>query len=216
MKTALVYGSTGLIGSALLPILLASEEYRLVKALTRKPLPLKHEKLETLIYNFDNPDAEKIEADQVFCCMGTTMRKAGSPKAFYRVDHDYVVETATLAYQKGAKLFSLVSAIGANANSRIYYNRVKGEVEDSIREIGFEGLHIFQPSLLLGKRDEFRLLEGLSQAIMRNIGGLVPLKSRGVPAKKVAETMVQYAIDHADQQLVVTNAEILRFNSAKV
>jgi uncharacterized protein YbjT (DUF2867 family) len=213
MKTALIYGTTGLIGRNLLSLLLESPEYREVRALTRRPLNLKHDKLQEIKYDFEQPVPALLQADHVFCCMGTTLKKAGSRKAFYRIDHDFVVDTARFAHQRGSSLFSLVSAIGADPSSRIFYNRVKGEIEKDIREIGFKGLHVYQPSLLMGDRTEFRLMEGISQKIMNVLNPMVPQKYRGVLASKVAEVMLTNAEKHPEEQLLVSNAEIIQFST---
>lgn len=214
MKTALIYGTTGLIGNDLLKILLETTTYDKVLALTRRPLEVHHPKLEEIMYDFNQADPGKLKADHLFCCMGTTIRKAGSTKEFYKIDHDFVVETAKLAKQNGATLFSLVSAIGANSSSKIFYNKVKGEVEQAIRQIGYPSVHIYRPSLLIGNRKEFRLMERIAQITMNIIGYLVPIKHRGVQATKVAEIMAFNAKTKASENLLVNNAEIIKHKPA--
>jgi len=216
MKKALIYGSTGLIGEQLLPLLLESKNYEKVIALTRKPLGISHEKLVEVLYDFDQADNTKLKADHIFCCMGTTIRNAGSTKRFYQIDHDYVVETARLAKEQDASLFSLVSAIGSNADSKIFYNRVKGEIEESIRQIGFKGLHIFRPSLLLGNRKEFRFGELIARIVMKYISFLVPAKHRGIQATQVAGIMEEYASLYPDSEKIVENAEMIKFQSKAI
>ncbi len=157
-KTALLVGATGLIGNHCLHFLLEDERYSSVVALVRKKIPLEHSKLKQHVVNFEklNESASLLKADDVFCCLGTTIKQAGSQAAFKKVDYEYPVEVAQLAQQQGAKQFLIVTAIGANKSSLVFYNRVKGEVEESVKKIPFQAIHIFQPSLLLGERTEKR------------------------------------------------------------
>ena len=140
MKTALIAGASGLIGSQLLPLLLNGDRYERVNVLTRSALHLEHPKFKNLVVNFDqlSSSGQLLEADDVFCCLGTTMKKAGSKEAFRKVDHTYPLELAKVSKQCGARQYLLVSALGANKNSSIFYNAVKGEVEEAIAAIGFQ------------------------------------------------------------------------------
>jgi len=194
MKTALLAGSTGLIGSQLLTLLLNSERYSRVIALTRHDLPA-HPKLtqihadgQTLIAYVD-----QLGADDVFCCLGTTMAKAGSKEKFHQVDFTYPVELATLALARGAKQFFVVSALGADKNSSIYYNQVKGELEDALKGMGYPSLHIFRPSLLLGNRSEGRAGEDSAKIVYKIFGFLIPKKYKAIDSAKVARAMLQLA-----------------------
>jgi uncharacterized protein YbjT (DUF2867 family) len=211
MKTALIYGSTGFIGRKLLNHLLENQQYEEVIALTRKPLDIQNDRLNQIIYDFEKPDSKVLKADHVFCCLGTTIKNAGSQERFYRIDHDYVVETARLAYGQGATLFSLVSAQGANSKSRIFYSRVKGEIEKDLKTIGYAGLHIFRPSMLLGKRKEFRLMELVAKKLMVFFAFMIPVKYQGVQGSKVAAVMAAYARQFPGDSLTVSNEEIIRF-----
>ncbi len=133
-RKALLAGATGLIGGHVLDLLLADPAYGEVIALVRRPLDVEHDKLTGLVVDFDRLDEmpDPPAADDVFCCLGSTMKKAGSKAAFRKVDHDYVVATARLGLAGGARRFLLVSAVGAGASSRNFYSRVKGEAEDSV------------------------------------------------------------------------------------
>ena len=166
-KTALIVGATGLIGQHLTTTLLDSNEYSQVFVLVRRLLPLEHPKLAQVVVNFDALTAADIAGDDVFCCLGTTMKVAGSREAFEKVDYHYPLEVATFAQANGAKQFGIVTAMGADASSMIYYNRIKGHVETSLREVGFETLLIFRPSILLGERGEVRLGERIGKIFMR-------------------------------------------------
>lgn len=162
-KIALVAGATGLIGKQLMYKLLEDSHFAKVYILVRKELAIKHPKLEQVITSFDN--LEKIHLAQpltdVFCCLGTTMKKAKSQAAFYKVDFTYTVEVAKFAQKSGAKNCMLVSSVGADSISSVYYTRVKGEVEEAIKNIQFYAFHAFRPSMLMGSRDEFRFGEKL-------------------------------------------------------
>ncbi|RSK32524.1 NAD-dependent epimerase/dehydratase family protein [Hymenobacter metallilatus] len=197
-KTALIAGASGLVGSHLLPLLLASERYERVIAVGRRPLPLVHPKLEQRLLSFDTLENHRLQliADDVFCCLGTTMRQAGSRAAFYQVDYLYVVKLAALTAANFAAQLLVVSAMGADAASRIYYNRVKGEMEDAVRQAPFRVIHFFRPSLLLGYRPEQRAGERLGALVLRVLHPVLrgPLqKYRAIPADTVARAMLRAA-----------------------
>ncbi|WP_354581329.1 NAD-dependent epimerase/dehydratase family protein [Hymenobacter sp. UYP22] len=197
-KTALIAGASGLVGSQLLPLLLASERYERVIAVGRRPLPVVHPKLEQRLLDFDNLEQHRLQliADDVFCCLGTTMRQAGSREAFYQVDYLYVVKLAALTAANFAAQLLLVSAMGADARSRIYYNRVKGEMEEAVAQAPFRAIHIFRPSLLLGRRAQPRLGERLGAAVLRVLRPVLrgPLqKYRAITAGAVARAMLRAA-----------------------
>lgn len=194
MRTALLAGSTGLIGRQLLQLLLESSRYSKVIALTRHDLP-GHPRLVQVRTEFGElrEKAHEIKADDVFCCLGTTMEKAGSKKNFYKVDFEYPLQLAKITNASGAKQFLLVSALGANKKSGIYYNRVKGEIEEAILQVGFETVHIFRPSLLRGKREEKRAGERAAQLLYRIVGFLIPKKYKAIDSLKVANAMLSLA-----------------------
>lgn len=198
-RTALLVGATGLVGKELLHILLASDTYEKVIIFVRKSLALDNEKLTEFVIDFDElasyEEAHKV--DDVFCCLGTTIKKAGSEEAFKLVDYTYPVEIAQLAKKHGAEQYFLISAIGADSSSRIFYNRVKGEVEAALQAIDFPSLHVFHPSLLLGDRGEFRLGEKLADVFSPVYSPLLRgklTKYKPVQGKVVAESMYQAAL----------------------
>jgi uncharacterized protein YbjT (DUF2867 family) len=201
MRNALIAGATGLVGKQLLSMLLNSNDYKKVYVLSRRPLAEEHPKLEEIIIDFDRlPEQQLPEVNDVFCCLGTTMKKAGSKEAFRKVDFVYPYELAQKALQTAAEQYLLVSAMGANRRSFFFYNRVKGEVEENISKlIGYKSIHIFRPSLLLGKREEERFGEIFAQKLMRFIKPLMvgPLrKYRGIHARTVANGMLKAAEQH--------------------
>ena len=191
-------GATGLVGGHCLDILVADEAYARVIVLARKPLPHHLPKLLWHVVDFDRL-AELgglLRADDVFCCLGTTIRAAGSREAFDRVDFGYVVEAARVAAENGAGQLLLVSAVGAAPESRVFYSRVKGQVEQAVRELPFRGVHIFRPSLLLGRRADSRPGERIAAALMVPLSRLLVGRARRyrpVPAVDLAAAMVAVA-----------------------
>lgn len=195
--TALIAGATGLIGSHLLDLLLASPSHEKVIALTRRPLDRTHDKLSNLVAEFDQLELavsqSGIRADEAYCALGTTIKKAGSKEAFRKVDYEYETAFARAALAAGASKFALVSAVGADAKSPIFYSRVKGETESAIRDLGFAFTHIFQPGVLLGERTESRPAEQLAATLtpLLNLGLQGPFrKYRGIDARTVAAAMI--------------------------
>jgi uncharacterized protein YbjT (DUF2867 family) len=195
MKTALIAGSTGLIGRQLLQMLLESDRYTKVIALTRSNDLPAHPKLEMIKLRFDQLTewSNKLVADDVFCCLGTTMAKAGSKENFYQVDFFYPLLIAKTTQSRGAKQYLLVSALGASPDSSMYYNRVKGEIEQAIREVPFTTVHIFRPSLLLGPREEKRSGETAAKLFYQIFGFLIPRKYKAIASAKVARAMLALA-----------------------
>jgi uncharacterized protein YbjT (DUF2867 family) len=200
VKTALIAGATGLVGRHCLARLLDEPAYGRVIALVRRPLPHTDAKLDQQVVDFDRLGLAGTEfpaADDVFCCLGTTMKTAGSKAAFRQVDFVYVVSLASQALGRGAKQFLLVSSLGANAQSAIFYSRVKGETEAAIAALPFEGRQIFRPTILLGERAEVRKGERTGIAVMRGVSFAMvgPLrKYRPVAAGTVARAMVRVAL----------------------
>ena len=213
-KTALLAGATGLIGSQLLPLLLATERYSKVIIVGRTALPLAHPKLTQVVTNLDKLQDVRLQliADDVFCCLGTTLRQAGSKEAFYKVDFLYVVTLAALTASNFASQFMVISSLGANAESRWYYNRVKGQMEESVRQMTFRAIHIFRPSLLLGPRVQPRLGEQLSAVMLGVLRPLLRgplLKYRPVQAATVAAAMLRAAEDDGGGLRVHLSNEIV-------
>lgn len=200
-RGALIAGATGLVGGHCLRLLLDEPRYRRVTTLTRRPL-VKHPKLVELPADFKSLSKlpAELEGGDVFCCIGTTIRKAGSPEAFRRIDHDFVLALARCALERGARQFLLVSAIGADPLSSVFYNRVKGEIEQAVCALPFKSVHIFRPSLLLGARDEFRPGEAIAQTLapLLLLAMVGPLrKYRPIKAATVAQAMLRVALDAA-------------------
>lgn len=212
MKTALIAGSTGLVGNQLLHLLLNSNLYTKVIAITRHDLP-PHPKLVVLKVEFEKLDqwAESLFGDDVFCCLGTTMAKARSKEKFYQVDFMYPLVIAKAARSNGAGRFFLVSALGANKASTIYYNRVKGEIEEAIKQIDYKAIHIFRPSLLLGDRDEKRSGEDAAKLFYKVFGFLIPKKYQAIESVTVARAMVQMALEDSEGVFIHESKELQKY-----
>ena len=195
-RTALLVGSTGLIGGQLLTKLLHSPYYNKIVVLTRRSLGITHTKLTEIIFDFDKPEASQVQADDIFCCLGTTIKKAGSKEAFTKVDLEYPLTIASLAQQNGAEKFLIVSSMGADADSAIFYSKVKGQLEQGLQSLRYPVLHIFRPSLLLGNRNEPRLGEKVGSVLSAVLKPVMfgPLKKyRAIDSSKVANAMLVFA-----------------------
>jgi uncharacterized protein YbjT (DUF2867 family) len=188
-----VAGATGLVGQSLVRQLGAERNWREVRALVRYSLPAELSAPSVIPVQVDydrlDPPPPWAGADQVFCALGTTMRQAGSAEAFRRVDLEYPVALARAALARGARHFLLVTAVGATPTSRVFYNRVKGEVEAAIIALGFRSVTIARPSLLLGRRTERRLGEQLGKVL----GLISPPRWRPVQAASVARALIEAA-----------------------
>ena len=197
-RTALLLGATGLVGGHCLDQLLADESYAHVTTLGRRPLRRTHPRLAHHVINFDAlaDYADACAVDDVFCCLGTTIKQAGSQEAFRTVDFIYPFEVARIALAKGAQQYLLVSALGANGSSVFFYNRVKGDTEAAIRALDYEGVYIFRPSLLTGNREEKRRGEQIAEAVLNTFSFALrgPLRSfRPTAARDVAAIMIRVA-----------------------
>ena len=197
-RTILLAGATGLVGSAVLPLLLADERVGKAIALVRRPLPTDHAKLEQWAGVDLIAALRSAAVDAVVCCTGTTMAKAGSQAAFSAVDKDLPLGLARWAKAQGTPAFCIISAMGADARSRIFYNRIKGEVEQELEGMAFNSLALFQPSVLTGPRTERRLGEGIGSGVLRLLGPLLAgsmANYRVMPHQVLAKALVTAALD---------------------
>ncbi len=193
-NTALILGSSGLIGRHLLDQLVHDPKWNRIIVLTRRHLGLNDTKIVEVIGDSDTIEASaaKLKAHTIFCCLGTTQAKAGSQDNFRKIDHDYVVRCAEITHQQGAKRFVFISSVGAKVGSASFYAHVKGETERDLAAIGFETLDILRPSLLLGDRDESRPLEDLGRFLAPLLSVILigPLrKYRPIKGEQVARAM---------------------------
>lgn len=190
----MLLGATGLTGRKVLERLVKLEAVNSVVAPVRRTLCYEHPKFTPVIVDFDQLAAQEslFQVDAIVCCLGTTIKQAGSRERFREVDYDYAYAAAELGRKQGARAFILMSAIGASPSSLVFYNRVKGELEDSVRALNYPYLSIYQPGLLMAERQEQRLLEGVGMAVMRGVNPLMmgPMKAyRGIDPDLIAQAM---------------------------
>jgi uncharacterized protein YbjT (DUF2867 family) len=195
--TVLLCGATGLVGRECLHLLVRDPAFERIAVLTRRPLghgltsALERDRIHQHLVDFDRlaDHAELFGAEQIIWTLGTTMKRAGSKQRFREVDFGYPYTVAQLALERGAQHFLLVSAINASAGSRVFYNRVKGELEDALRALPYRSITIVRPSLLLGEREEPRL----GEAIAKRLAFLAPRKYKPVAGRAVAAALIESA-----------------------
>jgi len=197
-KIAVIVGATGLVGGHLLGLLLDCGRYAKVIALTRRPLAVRHDRLEQRIVDFEKlgEHADCFPTADLFCCLGSTIKKAGSQEAFRQIDYTYPLELGKLAAIHGSAQYLIVTAMGASSESSLFYNRVKGDVERALSELSLPALHIFRPSLLLGDRPESRFGERIGAMVMQGAAFLLQgslRQYRAIPALHVAKAMLSAA-----------------------
>jgi uncharacterized protein YbjT (DUF2867 family) len=191
----LLVGATGLVGRSVLQQALADTRVTQVVAPTRRALPV-HPKLVNPVLDFNAlpEDAPWWSVDAVVCALGTTIKVAGSQAAFYRVDHDLPLRVAELALRHGARTYALNSALGASADSRVFYSRTKGELERDLRTLGYPSLTLLQPGLIGGDRQQSRPAERLAIAVTQGLAPLLPRRYRVVPASQIAAHLLDAAV----------------------
>jgi len=200
MKTAILIGASGLVGKNCLTKILDSKDYKKIKVFVRSSLDFKHPNLieHKVDFNRISDYKELFEGDDIFFCLGTTMKQAGSREAFKLVDYEYPLEIAKIGLEKKTKLFSIITAMGANPKSPVFYNKVKGLLEKELKNFGFPFLQIFRPSLLIGERDQKRTGEDFANKISPFIEPILqgPLKKfRPISGQAVGFAMA-YTASH--------------------
>jgi uncharacterized protein YbjT (DUF2867 family) len=213
-RSALVLGATGLVGGFCLDELLADTRYDRIHVLSRRPTGRQSERLEEQLCDLSEMEryGDRFSVDAVFCCLGTTIRKAGSREAFRKVDLEYPKTAARLAAERGASRYLLVSSVGADSSSRVFYSRVKGEVEEAVSRFDIRSVVIARPSLLLGQRSERRAGEIVASMLMRPLSPLMvgPLaRYRPIQARTVARALVRASRELQPGRLVL-EAKALR------
>ncbi|MCP1123500.1 oxidoreductase [Bacillus sp. 3103sda1] len=214
-RTALVLGASGLVGQEVTQLLIDSDYYDSVTIFVRKPLEWEHEKLQQRQIDFSILEQYKefFAVDDVFNCLGTTIKKAKTKENFKKVDYDYTIRAARLAEEQGVQNFLVISSMGANPKSLFFYSQVKGQMEEDIKKLVIEGIHIFRPSLLLGEREEFRFGERMGE----KISGIMPFlfkgpftKYRPISAEQVARGMYVTALREESGVHVHESSEIAK------
>jgi len=210
--TATLVGATGLVGSYLLEELLNDPYFDTVRILIRRPLDITHSKLEKKIVDFNDSDSLLValnNSDVLFCAIGSTMKKVkGDKEAYRKIDFDIPVKLARFCKMTGCEKFILVSSAGANSKSRNFYQRLKGETDEAVKEVGLKTIHIMRPSLLLGERKEFRLGENMGKALMTSLSFLIPAKYKAIQGKDVAKVMLILSKKNDEGVFVHENREI--------
>lgn len=211
MKTAIVIGATGLVGSLITQKLLVDNRYEKVKVFVRRSLHLKHPKLEEHLINFDKIESwkEYLTGDELYSALGTTIKKAGSKDAQYIIDFTYQHEVAKAASQNGVEKYLLVSSVGANYKSKNFYLRMKGKLDEKVQLLSFKQIFIFRPSILTGERNELRLAEILGIKIAGIVTQIIPAlkKYRPIEASRVAEAMIGSANQNFSINIKIFNPE---------
>jgi uncharacterized protein YbjT (DUF2867 family) len=210
---AVIAGATGLIGSKLLKLLLASEDFGEVLVIARKSTGVVDKKLKELLINFDELDAhaDQLTGHAVFCCLGTTKKKTPDMAAYGKIDRDYPIKLAQLAAKNGVEQYHVVSSIGANSSSSNYYTKFKGQMEDGVKASGVKSIHIYEPSFIKGDRQEYRLAEKILLPLFSIINPLLVgswKKYRSIAATDIAQAMYNQSIKNQEGIFVYPSDKI--------
>ncbi|WP_310993354.1 NAD(P)H-binding protein [Aequorivita marina] len=206
MKTAIILGATGLTGSLLLEKLLKDPSFKKIKLFSRSTVAITNPKIEEhLIDMFElEKHSEDFKADVVFCCIGTTKSKTPDKHTYRKIDYGIPVTAAKLAKQNGINTFIVISALGADENSSVFYNRTKGEMQRDVLKQEVENTYILQPSLIVGDRNESRFGENIAEFFMKIFGFLIPKKYKMIKAKTIAEAMQVLAKEDFSDKIITS------------
>jgi len=215
-KTATLIGATGLIGNQLYELLKQDHTFERIRLIVRRPFTNNNDRTEVKLVDFEDAESFQLAiegSDVVFCTVGTTQRKVnGDRDAYRKVDFDIPVKAARFCKMTGCEKMVLVSSVGASSQSKNFYLKLKGEVEDAIKEVGLRSVHIIRPSMLLGDRKEFRLGEKIGQVIISPFSFLLPSRLKPIQAKMVAMGMLNAAKDNNEGFYVHEYNEIRKLN----
>jgi uncharacterized protein YbjT (DUF2867 family) len=206
-RTAIVFGSTGLIGNLLVEELVKSEKYSAIRSFVRQGTGVTETKVEEVVVDFSDPDSfvSMITGNDLFICLGTTIKKAGSVANMEKIDRDLPIAIASGALSNGIRRIAVVSSLGASARSGNYYLRIKGELEDAIMKMNFENISIVRPSMLLGERKERRAGEIVGKVVMTAVKPVLIgklMKYRAIHAADVARAMIGLILDGEGKNIV--------------
>jgi uncharacterized protein YbjT (DUF2867 family) len=212
--TILLLGASGLVGGECLKLLIYGGPYKKITVLTRSPLTtdIQDSRVHHHIIDFDRLGEYRhlMQADHVICALGTTIKKAGTKENFHRVDFTYSYEIARMASEQGAEHYLLVSSMGADSGSSIFYNRIKGELEQAVQKLSYRSVSIFRPSLILGQRHERRLAEKVSKIIAEIFSFAIPERYKPVQAVDIARAILKIAGQDLAGIRIIESDEITR------
>ncbi|WP_321424682.1 NAD-dependent epimerase/dehydratase family protein [uncultured Bacteroides sp.] len=210
MKTAIVIGGTGLVGTQLINLLLNDQDFEKIAVFGRQSLNIKNQKLEEHIINFTTPENWRnlVKGDVLFSCMGTTLAKSGSKEEQYKIDFTYQYTFADIASRNKVSDYVLISSAGANIKSPFFYLRMKGELETEVKKLPFKKIVIVQPAQLYGNRHERRVGESITVALSKALNKIgLFRKRRPIHARRVAEAMIE-SLEYYDSSAVVSSYEL--------
>jgi len=205
-KTANIIGATGLVGGSLVRLLLEDERYGTVRIFVRRSTGLVHDGLDEHVVDFENPGAWEglLQGNELFSALGTTIKQAGTKDKQYRVDYTYQWNAASAAARNGVQRYLLVSSAGANAGSRMFYSRIKGQLDEAVSALPFSRIAIFRPSLLLGEREIPRPGERVGEVVLKIVDWVPGIRRyRGIPGATVAAAMVAVANQPTDERVTI-------------
>lgn len=213
MKKVIILGASGLVGNEVLNLALNNNEYEEVKIFVREQLPIQNQKLKQIIINFEDLDLikEEINADIIFCCLGSTKSKTPNLQDYKKIDHDYPLYFAKEGLKNSLSQFHIISSLGANPKSANFYSKLKGEIETDLKGLNLPSLYIYRPSFLTGERKERRILEKIALKIMRLINPLLLgslKKYKTIDASVVAKAMINESIKNKRGIFVIESDKI--------
>lgn len=211
MKSAIVIGATGLIGNFITTKLIADDRYEKIKIFVRRTSEINHPKLMEFVIDFERIEdwQNLLTGDELYSALGTTIKKAGSQKVQYNIDFNYQYNVAKAAAQNGIKNYMLVSSLGANPESKNFYLRLKGLLDEKIQQLSFDRIRIFRPSVLVGERSEKRFAEHFGIKLAGAVTNLIPAlkKYRPIHAEIVAEAMIKSANQNVNDKIIVYESD---------
>ncbi|SHI44122.1 Uncharacterized conserved protein YbjT, contains NAD(P)-binding and DUF2867 domains [Tangfeifania diversioriginum] len=211
-RTANVIGATGLVGKQLVQLLLKNENFEKVRIFVRRSSGISHPKLEEQLIDFGHVEswADKLTGDVLFSALGTTLKQAGGKEKQYETDVTFNLNFARKAKENGIENYVLVSSVGANAKSRMFYPRIKGELDEAVSKIGFQNLAILRPASLTGDREERRLMEELSVPVVRFVTKFIFKKYRPIHGVTVAQSMINAVLHPEPEKTIWEAAEVFQ------
>ena len=217
-RIANVIGATGLVGKALVQKLLNDEHFEKVRIFVRRETGLKHQKLEQLVIDFDKTETweKQLTGDVLFSALGTTLKQAGSKEKQYKIDFTFNFNFAKTAKENGIKSYVLVSSVGANSKSGIFYTRMKGELDEAVSKLGFQNLVILRPASLTGPRENRRIAEEISVPVLNFLTRFVLKNYRPISGETVAKAMINAALRKTGEKTIYEGAEVFNLAAEKL